>query len=263
MQTEQKKFSFNDILYKCQDGVATITINRPSRMNAMSCDTVAEISRALSLSATDQSVGVIVITGSGNRAFCVGGDLEWEADGGLEGLTYTLGDEIVSHPKPIIARVDGYAIGGGNHLAYFCDFTIASDKSIFAQNGPKIGAPVGGYVVAHSASIVGHKRAREMWMLCRHYTASQALEWGLVNAVVAAEDLDSEVKRWCDELLTISPTSLRGLKLCFRKQMEPYLDLNIVEVMNEISPDFFSSGENQEGIQAFIEKRPADFSRWR
>ena len=129
--------------------------------------------------------------------------------------------------------------------------------------GPKIGAPVGGYVVAHAASIIGHKRAREMWMLCRHYTALQALDWGLVNAVVPAAGLDAEVKRWCDELLAISPTSLRGLKLSFRQQMEPYLDLNITEVMQEVAPNFFESGENQEGIKAFQEKRKPDFSRWR
>jgi 2-ketocyclohexanecarboxyl-CoA hydrolase len=258
-----KGTTFDDLLVDVHDGVATVSINRPKRLNALTGDTVNELSAALAVAAEDKSIGVVVITGAGEKAFCVGGDLEWEAEGGLEGLEYTLGQEIVDHPKPIVARVNGYAIGGGNHLAYFCDFTIASDTSVFAQSGPKIGAPVGGYVVAHAASILGHKRAREMWMLCRHYSAQQAMDWGLVNAVVPAQDLDSEVRRWCDELLAISPTSLRGLKLSFRKQMEPYLDLNITEVMNTVAPDFFQSGENQEGIKAFMEKRKPDFSPWR
>lgn len=255
--------NFTDILYEVSSGIATITINRPKRLNAMTGHTVDELSSALSTAAADKAVGVIVLTGAGDRAFSVGGDVEWEAAGGLEGLNYSLGQEIVENPKPVIARVNGYAIGGGNHLAYFCDFTIASENSIFGQNGPRIGAPVGGYVVAHSASILGHKRAREMWMLCRQYTARQACEWGLVNAVVAADQLDAEVQRWCTDILEISPTSLRGLKMSFRRQMEPYIDLNMAEVMNTVAPDFFQSGEQQEGVKAFREKRKPDFSPWR
>lgn len=252
-----------DILYDVSHGIATITINRPKRLNAMTGHTVDELSQALAMAATDKAVGVIVLTGQGDRAFSVGGDVEWEAAGGLAGLNYRLGQEIVENPKPIIARVNGYAIGGGNHLAYFCDFTIASDVSIFGQNGPRVGAPVGGYVVAHAASLLGHKRAREMWMLCRQYSAKQALDWGLVNAVVPVEQLDTEVRRWCDEILELSPTALRGLKFSFRRQMEPYIDLNIQEVMDTVAPGYFESGEQQEGIKAFREKRKPDFSPWR
>lgn len=254
---------FTDILYHVANGVATITIDRPKRLNAMTGHTVDELSQALALAATDKAVGAIVLTGAGERAFCVGGDIEWEASGGLENMDYHLGQEIVEHPKPVIARVCGYAIGGGNHLAYFCDFTIAADNAVFGQNGPRVGAPVGGHVVAHAASILGHKRAREMWMLCRQYSARQALEWGLVNAVVPIEQLDAEVQRWCDELLALSPTALRGLKYCFRRHMEPYFDMNISDVMNVVAPNHFHSGEQQEGIDAFREKRKPDFSRWR
>jgi 2-ketocyclohexanecarboxyl-CoA hydrolase len=206
---------------------------------------------------------VVVITGSGDRAFCAGGDIEWEAEGGLNGLDYRLGVEIVDHPKPVIARVCGYALGGGNHLAYFCDLTIAAEHAVFGQSGPRIGAPTGGYTVAHAAALLGHKRAREMEMMCRHIPARQALEWGLVNAVVPKEQLDAEVRRWCDELLVLSPSSLRMIKTSFRRQMDPYINLNLMEIATSVAPDIFTSGEQQEGAKAFFEKRPPDFSRWR
>lgn len=254
---------YKDILYAVEDGVATLTINRPARMNAMTGHTTDELGDALALAAADRTVGVVVLTGAGERAFCVGGDLEWEAAGGLEEMDYTLGQEIVNHPKPVIARVNGYAIGGGNHLAYICDLTIAADHAKFGQSGPKIGAPSGGYPVAHLAGIVGHKRAREIWMLCRQYSAAQALDWGLINAAVPMAELDAEVRRWCDEILALSPTSLRAVKTSLRRHMDPYIDISFSEVMRAVAPDYFSSGEQQEGVAAFREKRKPDFSRWR
>jgi dihydroxynaphthoic acid synthetase len=255
---------YEDILYTIDNGVATIAINRPKRLNAFTGDTLAEIGNALDRSATDKDVGVVVLTGVGEKAFSAGGDVHWEASGGLEERTdWHMGAKLVDHPKPIIARVSGYAIGGGNHLAYFCDFTIAADHSIFGQNGPRVGSPAGGYVVAHLASVLGHKRAREMWMLCRRYTAQQALDWGLVNAVVPQDQLDAEVRRWCDELLALSPTVLRLVKASFREQMQPYMGSNVSTMLERHKPDYFSTGEQQEGAQAFLEKRRPDFSRWR
>jgi 2-ketocyclohexanecarboxyl-CoA hydrolase len=206
---------------------------------------------------------VVVLTGTGDRAFSAGGDVNWEASGGLKGHNFHLGKQIVEHPKPVIARVSGYCVGGGNHLAYCCDFTIAADHSIFGQNGPRVGSPAGGYPVAHAASVLGHKRAREMWMLCRRYTAQQALEWGLINAAVPREGLDAEVRRWCDELLALSPTCLRTVKTSFRLHMQPYLDFNVADVLEMVAPNYFETGEQQEGANAFLEKRKPDFSRWR
>jgi len=254
---------FTDLLYKVDNSVATIAINRPDRLNAFTGHTIDELSRAVAMAGQDRSVGVIVMTGVGDRAFSAGGDVHWEASGGLEGHDWHLGQEIVDCPKPVIARVSGYAIGGGHHLAYFCDFTIAADHSIFGQNGPRVGSPAGGYVVSHLASVVGHKRAREIWMLCRRYTAKQALEWGLINAVVPVAELDAEVARWCDELLALSPTVLRTVKASFRNHMQSYMDKNVSDVLREVSPNYFETGEQQEGAKAFLEKRKPDFKPYR
>jgi 2-ketocyclohexanecarboxyl-CoA hydrolase len=254
---------YTDLLYGEEDGVATIAINRPARLNAFTGRTISELERALARADAGKSIGVIVLTGVGDRAFSAGGDVEWEAEGGLKGLDWELGRQIVELSKPVIARVSGYAIGGGNHLAYFCDVTIAAEHSIFGQNGPRVASPAGGYVVSHLASLLGHKRAREMWMLCRRYTAQQALDWGLVNAVVPKEALDAEVRRWCDELLALSPTGLRLVKASFRRHMEPYMDANVSDMVERHAPNFFETGEQQEGARAFLEKRAPDFSPWR
>lgn len=254
---------FTDLLYKVDNAVATIAINRPDRLNAFTGHTIEELSRAVAMAAQDRAVGVIVMTGVGDRAFSAGGDVHWEASGGLEGHDWHLGQEIVDCPKPVIARVSGYAIGGGHHLAYFCDFTVAADHSIFGQNGPRVGSPAGGYVVSHLASIVGHKRAREIWMLCRRYNAKQALEWGLINAAVPVAELDAEVARWCDELLALSPTVLRTVKASFRNHMQSYMDKNVSDVLRKVSPNYFETGEQQEGANAFLEKRKPDFKPYR
>lgn len=254
---------YSDILYGVDAGVCTITINRPERLNAFNGHTLAELGDAISRADADRSVGVIVLTGAGERAFSAGGDVEWEVQGGLKGYDWNLGADIVACSKPVIARVNGYAIGGGHHLAYFCDFTIASDNSIFGQNGPRVASPAGGYVVSHLASIIGHKRAREMWMLCRRYTAADMLEWGLVNAVVPASQLDEEVRKWADELLALSPTALKTVKSSFRDHMLPYMGKNVSDVLAEVAPGFFETGEQEEGGRAFLEKRKPDFSAFR
>ena len=157
---------------------------------------------------------MIVLTGTGERAFCVGGDVNWEkgdssGKSGLQDLEFNFNRQIAECPKPVIARVNGYAIGAGHHIAYFCDFTIAAEHAIFGQNGPRVGSPAGGYIVSHSANVLGHKRARELWMLCRRYSAKQAFDWGLANSVVPMAQLDEEVQKYCDELLSLSPTCLK------------------------------------------------------
>jgi 2-ketocyclohexanecarboxyl-CoA hydrolase len=254
---------YTDILYSVDNFVATIAINRPDRLNAFNDHTLAELSHAIDRAAADRAVGVIVLTGVGERAFSAGGDMQWEVEGGLEGHNWHLGAQIVDCPKPVIARVNGYAIGGGHHIHYFCDFTIAAEHAVFGQNGPRVGSPAGGYVVSHLASVIGHKRAREVWMLCRRYSAKQALEWGLINAVVPKEELDAEVRRWADDILALSPTVLRLIKASFRNHMQSYMDRNVGDMLAEYKPDYFSTGEQQEGAKAFMEKRKPDFSRWR
>ena len=251
---------FEDIIVATKGAVRTITINRPEKLNAMRGQTIEEMERAFRDAGSDSSVGVIVLTGTGERAFCSGGDVEWEKEGGLKSLDWQLGNTILDCPKPVIARVNGYAIAGGNHLAYVCDLTIASEHSIFGQNGARVASPAGGYPVTHAAGIIGHKRAREMWMLCRRYSAAQMLQWGLVNAVVPKEALDVEVERWCEELLTMSPTALKTIKRSFGRIIDR---TGIAEVIDEVAPGFFQTGEQQEGAAAFLEKRKPDFAPWR
>jgi dihydroxynaphthoic acid synthetase len=260
---------FTDIIFSVSDGVAHVVINRPERMNAFRSETMMEMVVALERAATDPEVGVIVLTGAGNRAFCAGGDVEWEANGGLEDRK---GDDAIRRVytamrrgnKPIIARVNGYAIGGGNHLAYMCDFTIASDNAIFGQNGPRVASPAEGWIVSYLVRVLGAKRAREMWMLCRRYPASLMLEWGLVNAVVPQEDLDEEVRQWCEELLALSPTALKTIRASFEDEYAALRDRQDQRnFLAELNPSFFESGEHAEGAGAFLEKRRPEFQRWR
>ncbi len=256
-----------EIYFDIKDYVGTLTINRPKSLNAFTGDNIVEMQRLMDEAAANPKVGVIVLTGTGERAFCVGGDIKWEKgdDGksGIEDLNFTFNRQIVECPKPVIARVNGYAIGAGHHIAYFCDFTIAAEHAIFGQNGPRVGSPAGGYIVSHSANVLGHKRARELWMLCRRYTAQQALEWGLANAVVPMAKLDEEVRKYADELLSLSPTCLRIVKRSFYNHMRPIMDKDMNEMIKEVAPDYFKTGEQQEGASAFLEKRKPDFSRWR
>jgi len=259
--------SDKEVYLEVKDYVATLTINRPKQLNAFTGDNIVEMQRLLDVAANDKKVGVIVLTGTGDRAFCVGGDVNWEkgsgGKSGLEDLNFTFNRQIVECPKPVIARVSGYAIGGGHHIAYFCDLTVAADHSIFGQNGPRVGSPAGGYIVSHSANVLGHKRARELWMLCRRYTAQQALDWGLANSVVPKEKLDEEVRKFAEELLALSPTCLRILKRSFYHHMAPIMARDMKELIEEVAPNYFETGEQMEGATAFLEKRKPDFSRFR
>lgn len=255
--------NFKDILYDVDDLVATITINRPHVLNAFTQDTLYEIEEAFRMAIDSKDVGVIVLTGAGERSFCAGGDVNWEAAGGLDHVDYNLFDIITDCPKPVIARVNGYAIGGGNHLQYACDITIAAEHALFGQNGPRVGSPAAGFIVNHSANILGHKRAREMWMLCRKYTAQQMKDWGMVNSVVPMANLDAEVRKWADEMLSLSPTCLHIVKKSFAYHMKPIRDKDMPDFIKEIKPDYFETGEQQEGATAFKEKRQPDFSSWR
>jgi 2-ketocyclohexanecarboxyl-CoA hydrolase len=256
---------YNDITYEVNDQVARITINRPKQYNAFTGDTLKELTLAFEEAAADGEIGVVVLTGAGYKAFCAGGDVNWEKEGGLERQVlepYMLHTTVSRCPKPVIARVNGYAIGGGNHLAYFCDFTIAAEHAIFGQNGPRVGSPAGGPIVNYLAHIVGQKRAREMWMLCRRYTAQQALAWGLANAVVPYDKLDEEVQRWCDKLLALSPTCLKILKASFVAEFDHVLGQGDGIRRLVVTREFWEE-EQQEGARAFLEKRKPDFSRFR
>jgi dihydroxynaphthoic acid synthetase len=270
MTTGHKAPSTNDVLYAVDNAVATITINRPERLNAFTPDTVRALTAAVNRAAKDSAVGVIVVTGTGSRAFSAGGDVSVENEDTFTGaaafdeLMKDLYRAFQNSLKPVIARVNGFAIGGGHHLAYMTDFTIASDHSIFGQNGPRVASPAEGWLVSLLWTVVGMKRAKEIWMLCRRYTAAQALEWGLANAVVPEADLDSEVRTWCDELLAMSPTVFKLVKRSFDESVRAIRDSqDAIDFQAEINPEFYSSGEQQEGATAFLEKRQANFAAWR
>jgi dihydroxynaphthoic acid synthetase len=257
--------TYKDIVYELKNQVARITINRPKQYNAFTGETLKELMLAFERAGSDDEVGVIVLTGAGDKAFCAGGDVNWEKEGGLERQVlepYMLHVAVSRCPKPVIARVNGYCIGGGNHLAYFCDFTLAAEHAIFGQNGPRVGSPAGGVVVSYLARVIGAKRAREMWMLCRRYTAQQALAMGLVNAVVPMEKLDLEVDKWCQELLALSPTCLRILKASFVEEFSYLFGQGDQYRRMILTPEFWKE-EQQEGARAFLEKRSPDFSRFR
>jgi 2-ketocyclohexanecarboxyl-CoA hydrolase len=256
---------YQDLIYDVKDLVATITINRPKVLNAWTQVTLDEIVHALRAAADDSRVAAVVLTGVGERAFCVGGDVNWEAAGGLNPETYKfeVAHALLDCPKPVIARVNGYAIGGGNHLAYFCDLTIAADHAIFGQNGPRVGSPAAGYMVSHSANILGHKRARELWLLCRKYTAHQMMDWGLVNAVVPMAELDAEVRKACDDIIALSPTCLKVIKASLKQQMGNIMTEEMNAFVEKIAPGYHDTGEQKEGSSAFLEKRTPDFSPYR
>ncbi|MDY6835288.1 MAG: enoyl-CoA hydratase-related protein [Chloroflexota bacterium] len=250
-------------------GVARISSNRPQRMNAMTNIGWTELTNAVLDADGDKDIGVIVIASIGDH-FGVGGDMQWEAEGGLEELfsnTDNMGGgvlaggfdlAIIGARKPVIAAVKGYCIGGHNHLAYHCDLTIAADNAIFGQNGPRIASPIHGHLVSSLSHVVGIKKAKEIWMLCRHYTAQQALEMGLINAIVPLSRLDEEVDKWCDDLLNIVPTCLTLIKRSFAS-VDKYLEPDLGRILTEVAPDFFARPEVAEAHQAFFEKRTPEF----
>jgi 2-ketocyclohexanecarboxyl-CoA hydrolase len=254
--------TYRDILFDLRDGVARITINRPEKYNAFTAETCEELIDAFRRAGWDKGVAVIVLAGAGDRAFCTGADQS--AHEGSYGGRGTIGlpiDELQSLirdvPKPVIARVQGFAIGGGNVLATLCDLTIASEKAVFGQVGPKVGSVDPGFGTAYLARLVGEKRAREIWYLCRRYSAKEAYDMGMVNAVVPAERLDEEVDRWCAELKERSPTALAIAKRSFNADTEQLRGLSALGF--EAVALYYGTEESKEGGRAFREKRPPRF----
>ena len=261
--------TYTDIKYaKSEEGIAKITINRPEVRNAFRPLTVREMRSALEDSREDTNIGVIILTGEGDKAFCSGGDQRVRGDSGykdnetghsrLNVLDFQR--EIRSCPKPIVAMVAGYAIGGGHVLHVMCDLTIAADNAIFGQTGPKVGSFDGGYGSSYLARIVGQKKAREIWFLCRQYNAEQALEMGLVNSVVPLENLEEETIQWSREMLKNSPMALRCLKSAMNADCDG--QAGIQELAGNATMLFYMSEEGQEGRNAYLEKRKPDFSQF-
>jgi naphthoate synthase/2-ketocyclohexanecarboxyl-CoA hydrolase len=263
-QVTGEGLEFAEILYEkkshseLEGGVARVTINKPKKYNTMTLATVEEMFRAFYDANHDPAIGVIVVAGAG-RNFGAGGDVEWEK-WGLRAAFYNRYPHnrlIRSSRKPVIAAVQGYCLGGHNHMAYCCDFTIAADTAVFGQAGPKVSSPADGFFVPYLTKVVGAKKAREMWMLCRRYTAEQALAMGLVNKVVPLDDMEAEVEQWCEELLSVSPGCLEILKASFDQEMDGYAEMGIIS--SQFYPDWFDMPEGKEGGASFREKRAPKF----
>jgi naphthoate synthase len=257
-----------DVAYEVERGLAWITIDRPERYNAFRGHTVDELIRCFKAAWADSEVGVVALTGAGDKAFCAGGDQKQRQQTGDYGPTETglfeietLHRVIRDIPKPVIAAVNGIAIGGGHVLHVLCDLTIAADHARFGQAGPRVGSFDAGFGSAYLARILGEKRAREVWYLCRQYDAARMERWGLVNQVVPFAELRAEVRRWADEMLEKSPTALRVLKHSFNADSEAVAGIG---TLAWDSLDLFvETPEAQEGVAAFNEKRQPDFSKYR
>ncbi|CAB4873130.1 unannotated protein [freshwater metagenome] len=263
---------YEDIFYDVADGIAKITINRPERRNAFRPQTLFELSDAFERARDDISVGAIILTGAGPDAFCSGGDQKIRGNDGYIG-----DDEVARHgvgrlnvldlqiqirrlPKPVIASIAGYAIGGGHILHLVCDLSIAADNARFGQTGPMVGSFDGGYGSSLLARTIGLKRAKEVWFLCRQYDAATALDWGLVNTVVPLADLERETVAWCRQMLELSPIALRMLKAGFNAADDGLA--GIQQLAGDATMLFYMSEEGQEGRNAFVEHRRPDFSRF-
>lgn len=253
---------YQDILFEMRGPAAWITINRPEKYNAFRGRTCEELIHALNRAGWDKGVAAIVLTGAGAKAFCTGGD-QSAHDGAYDGRgTIGLPVEelqtlIRDVPKPVIARVNGFAIGGGNVLVTCCDLAIASSTAVFGQVGPKVGSVDPGFGTALLARVVGEKKAREMWMLCRRYPADEALRMGLVNAVVPPEALDDEVERWCAEIAALSPTAIAIAKKSFNQDSESIRGISAMGM--QALALFYQTDESREGVTAFLEKRKPRF----
>jgi len=260
--------TFKDILYQKSSGIAKITINRPEVRNAFRPLTVKEMITALEDARHDPEIGVIILTGQGQLAFCSGGDQKIRGDSGYKDETgvhhlnvLDFQRQIRTCPKPIIAMVAGYAMGGGHVLHMMCDLTIAADNAIFGQTGPKVGSFDGGFGASYMARIVGQKKAREIWFLCRQYDAKQALDMGLINTVVDYENLEIETVKWCNEILEKSPIAIRCLKASLNADCDGQAGLQ--ELAGNATMLYYMSEEGQEGRNAFVEKRPPNFKKFK
>ncbi len=264
----QSVAQFSDILFHKAEGIARIAINRPQVRNAFRPETVEQLLTALHMARLDKQVGVIILTGTGSEAFCSGGDQKvrgehggYKDEAGVNHLNaLDLQRMIRTLPKPVVAMVAGYAIGGGHVLHLVCDLTIAADNARFGQTGPRVGSFDAGLGAGLMARTVGLKKAKEIWFLCRQYDARQALEMGLVNAVVPLEQLEAETVQWCREMLRLSPTALRVLKAGFNADTDGLS--GVQELAGNATALFYMTEEGQEGRNAFNEKRPPDFSRF-
>ena len=259
--------AFTDIRYEKAEGIAKITINRPDVRNAFRPLTVRELIQAFEDVREDPEVGVAILTGEGTEAFCSGGDQRVRGSAGYVGddkvprlNVLDLQKQIRSLPKPVVAMVAGYAIGGGHVLHVVCDLTIAAENARFGQTGPKVGSFDGGFGASYLARIVGQKKAREIWFLCRQYDAAQALDMGLVNAVVPVERLEEETVGWCREMLGMSPLALRCLKASFNAEMDG--EAGLQELAGNATLLYYMTEEAQEGRNAYLEKRKPDFFKF-
>ncbi len=258
---------FQDILFETAEGIAKITINRPEVRNAFRPRTVKELIEAFEAAREDAEVGVVILTGAGDEAFCSGGDQRVRGNAGYVGEdevprlnVLDLQRQIRTLPKPVVAMVAGYAVGGGHVLHVICDLTIAAENARFGQTGPKVGSFDGGFGASYLARIVGQKKAREIWFLCRQYDARQALEMGLVNTVVPLERLEEETVSWCREMLSMSPMALRVLKASLNADCDGQTGLQ--ELAGNATLLYYMSAEAQEGRDAYVQKRKPDFSKF-
>jgi naphthoate synthase len=263
----ERSGEYEDILYETAEGIAKITINRPEVRNAFRPTTLFELSAAFECARNDQQVGVIVLTGAGDQAFCSGGDQRIRSDAGYLDPAGTprlnvldLQIQMRRLPKPIIAMVAGYAVGGGHVLHLVCDLTIAADNAVFGQTGPRVGSFDGGYGAGLLAGMVGDKRAREIWYLCRQYSAQEAYQLGMVNKVVPLADLESETVRWASEILSKSPLAIRLMKAAFNAVADGLAGQQ--QLAGDATLLFYMSAEAQEGRDAFVEKREPDFRKF-
>ena len=259
--------SYTDILFHKAEGIAKITINRPEVRNAFRPKTVFELTDAFAEANEDPEVGVVILTGAGDMAFCSGGDQRvrghagYVGDDGVPRLNVLpLQRFIRSMPKPVIAMVNGFAIGGGHVLHVICDLSIASENAIFGQTGPRVGSFDGGFGASFLARVVGQKKAREIWYLCRQYSAREALEMGLVNTVVPLAELENETVKWCREMLALSPIALRCLKSSFNAELDG--QAGIQELAGNATLLYYMTEEGKEGKNAFLERRKPDFAKF-
>lgn len=258
---------YKEILFQQYNGIAKISINRPHKHNAFTPLTVQEMSEAMEIARQDTSVGVIILTGEGGKAFCSGGDQSVRGDGGYVGEDYVprlnvldLQRQIRTIPKPVVAMVAGWAIGGGHVLHVICDLSIAAENARFGQTGPNVGSFDGGFGASYLARVVGQKKAREIWFLCDQYDAQDALQMGLVNKVVPLEELENTTVAWCEKILEKSPLALRMLKSAFNAELDG--QAGIQELAGNATLLYYLSDEAKEGKNAFLEKRKPDFSKF-
>jgi naphthoate synthase len=258
---------YNDILFEKAEGISKITINRPEVRNAFRPQTLSELMDAFERSREDPEIGVVILTGAGDKAFCSGGDQRIRGEGGYVGedgvprLNALDLQRVIKYlPKPVIAMVAGYAIGGGHVLHLLCDLTVAADNARFGQTGPRVGSFDAGWGATYMARVVGHKKAREIWYLCRQYDAQEALDMGLVNTVVPLEELEETTIQWCREILEKSPIALRFLKAAFNADTDGLA--GIQQLAGDATMLYYMTEEGKEGKNAFLEKRKPDFSKY-